>query len=70
MVYFIRVRDFMFYVSGLSLLCRDYLLLEIGFWLFYGCFPVKAIWSVFLWFYVLSTVGFAVFLFGCARRWS
>ena len=37
----------MFYVSGLSLLCRDYLLLEIGFWLFYGCFPVKAIWPVF-----------------------
>ena len=52
--YFIRVRDFMFYVSGLSLLCRDYLLLEIGFWLFYGWFLVKAIWSV---FYALCRVN-------------
>ena len=31
------------YAPGLSLLCRGYWLLEIGFWAFYGCFLMNAI---------------------------
>lgn len=61
------VRGILFYLDGhsrcyapdLSLLCRGYRLLEIGFWAFYGCFLMNAIGRV---------LGRFVMFFPCGGR--